>query len=91
MNYYKILGNELYEYSDGLGMRARWGLFIGGRWCLDYTFKLVFDLTTEQWENEFFSLRTDRDLTNKFDKLGIRWSDGRTIHWKDHKDEKDNW
>ena len=89
--YYKILGNELYEYSEGRGIRGRWGMFLGGRWILDYTFKLVFDLSTEQWESEYFNIRTDKDLYAKFDELGIRWSDGNTIHWKGHKDTKDPW
>ena len=62
-----------------------WGRKLGGRWCLDYYFKLCFGLSTEYWETKCNDLRTDKDLYDLFDDLGIAYKqyDGtELIHWK---------
>ena len=62
-----------------------WGRKLGGRWCLDYYFKLCFGLSTEYWETKCDNLRTDKDLYDLFDDLGIaykRYDNYELIHWK---------
>lgn len=63
----------------------RWGLFIGGHWCFDYTFKLIFGLTDEYWQDNCVDkLKTNKDLYDLFENLGIAYKkeDSEYIHYK---------
>ena len=62
-----------------------WGRRLGGRWCLDYYFKLCFNLTKEYWESKCGNnLKTNRDLYELFDDLGIAYkrNEDNFIHYK---------
>lgn len=61
-----------------------WGRKLGGRWCLDYYFKLCFDLSTEYWEMKCNNLKTDDELYELFEDLGIAYRriDDNLIHYK---------
>lgn len=61
-----------------------WGRKLGGRWCLDYYFKLYFNLSTEYWETKVRNIKTDSELYELFDNLGIAYRriDDNLIHYK---------
>lgn len=63
----------------------RWGLIIGGYWCIDYTFKLIFGLTDKYWQDNCGeNLKTNEDLYNLFEDLGIAYKKeySEYIHYK---------
>lgn len=77
--WFKIEGDKLYDedylhgtpWSNGGNL---WGRKLGGKWCLDYYFKICFDLTKEYWESKCGNnLKTNKDLYNLFDDLGIAY------------------
>lgn len=61
-----------------------WGRKLGGRWCLDYYFKICFGLSTEYWETKCNDLRTNKDLYRLFEDLGIAYKriENNLIHYK---------
>ncbi len=59
-----------------------WGRKLGGRWCLDYYFKLCFGLSTEFWESKVCPIKTDEELYELFDNLGIAYKKCNIVHWK---------
>ena len=62
-----------------------WGRRLGGRWCLDYTFKLIFSLTDKYWQDNCGeNLKTNEDLYNLFENLGIAYKKeySEYIHYK---------
>lgn len=50
-----------------------WGRKLGGRWCLDYYFKICFGLSTEYWETKCNDLKTNKDLYKLFEDLEIAY------------------
>lgn len=58
--------NSYHEYAGAL-----WGRYLGGRWCLDYWFKIYFNLSNEEWDDISENIKGDKDLYDLFDKLGI--------------------
>ena len=89
-SWFVIRNNCLYDedYLHGTQWSScgnLWGMKLGGRWCLDYYFKLCFGLSTEYWKTKCDDLRTNEDLYDLFDDLGIaykRYEDREIIHWK---------
>lgn len=62
-----------------------WGRRLGGHWCLDYTFKLIFGLTDKYWQDNCGeNLKTNNDLYDLFEDLGIAYKrdDDNLIHYK---------
>lgn len=86
--WFKIEGDKLWDedylkntpWSDGGNL---WGRKLGGRWCLDYWFKLCFNLTTEFWESRCFdTLRSNQDLYDLFDEIGIAYKKDGVVYYK---------
>ena len=68
--YFEIVGDRIIarEYLD----YPTFGMHIGGRWCLDYYFKLLFNISNEDWNDRCMSLYTDDDFYDLCDKwLGV--------------------
>ena len=66
----------------------RWGRKLGGHWCLDYWFKIMFDLSNEDWENKCSNLRTDQDFYDLCEWLGIYYMKDGIIYRKEQKYNK---
>ena len=79
MAWFEIIGNEIWSNEDiptnswNNGNHDRWGVYLGGRWCLDYTFKLMFGISTEDWKTKFMNIKTDDDFYAICDWLGVRY------------------
>lgn len=52
----------------------RWGLYLGGEWHLDYTFRLLFGFAQEE-----LTAKTDGELYALFDKHHVRYADGGNV------------
>ena len=61
-----------------------WGRKLGGKWCLDYYFKLCFGLSSEFWDSKMCHIETDKELYKLFEYLGIAYkrNDDNLIHYK---------
>lgn len=60
----------------------RWGIKIGGRWTLDYTWKLVFGISDEDWYGRCDNIKTRKDFYDFCDWLGVRYrnDNGKIYH-----------
>lgn len=84
--WFKIVNDCLYN-EDYLHdtLWSECGRRLGGQWCLDYSFKLIFGLTNEYWrDNCNDKLKTNKDLYDLFEDLGIAYKkeDSEYIHYK---------
>ena len=74
------LGKELVYCStnpfEGKEIWGRWSKHNG--WTLDYTLKLVFSISDEEW-CDFEYIETDYDLYKLFDKHRLRYLDDKEI------------
>ena len=50
---------------------ALWGRHLGGKWCIDYYFKMCFDLSEDEWNDVSHNIKSNKDFFNLCDKLGI--------------------
>lgn len=59
-----------------------WGIYIGGRWTLDYTWKLMFNISNEDWNNRCSNIKTDKEFYEFCEWLGVRYrsNDGKIYH-----------
>ena len=57
-----------------------WGIRLGGRWVLDYTWKLSFDIPEEEWNNRCNNIKTDTDFYNFCNWLGVRYKQNGKIY-----------
>lgn len=84
MSWFEINGNRIVARNElsgtMFGTTETWGRYLGGRWCLDYTFKLVFGLSNEDWEKRCSNLRTDSDFYELCDWLGIYYKKDGELH-----------
>ena len=79
--WFEINGNEIRSNdTNPWGEHNRWGLYIGGRWCLDYTWKLMFGISTEDWNDKCFNLKTNNDFYDFCDWLGVKYKKDGTIY-----------
>lgn len=89
MAWFEIRGNEIWSADyipSGMGGEHHlYGMKLGGRWCLDYTFKLMFRISTEDWDNKFKNIRTDQDFYDICEWLGIYYMKQGTIYRKGEK------
>ena len=85
--WFVIEGQDLWDedYLKGTPWTSggnRWGKKCGRRWCLDYWFKLSFELTNEFWETKCSNIITDDDLYKLFDDLGVAYKKDNVIRYK---------
>lgn len=59
-----------------------WGRKLGGHWCLDYWFKLAFNLSNEFWETRCYHVKTNNELYEIFEELGVAYKKDNTIRYK---------
>jgi len=71
-----ILENSVFSNTE------IWGCRIGGRWCLDYTFKITFGISDKDWNEKCEHLTTNDDFYNLCEWLGIRYKrNGHIYHY----------
>jgi len=78
MRYFKIVNNELRAeplYKNPFNSSQRWGIKLGGKWCVDYTFKLCFGVSDEDWESKWNDIKTSKQLFQLFDKIKVAYKD----------------
>ena len=92
--WFEIRGQEIWSNDDlqdtpfgSLGENL-YGMKLGGRWCLDYWFKLMFDISDEDWENKCSNLKTDQDFYDLCEWLGIYYMKYGIIYRKGQKYDK---
>ena len=90
MAWFQINGREIrsIDINPWSGENNRWGLFIGGRWCLDYTWKLVFGISTEDWNAKTANLKTDQDFYDFCEWLGVWYQKDGIIYKRGEKYNK---
>lgn len=74
MAWFEINGNHIVSHdyvpwNEDNG--AVWGLYIGGRWHLDYTWKLMLNISTDDWNNRCSSIKTHKDFYDFCEWLGV--------------------
>ena len=80
MGYFEIVGDKLIghtETSDEI-----FGIYLGGRWCLDYTFKLIFQIDIEDWNTTFKNIKNDIDLYYTLNYIGLRYKKDGKLYYK---------
>ena len=86
MAWFEIRGEEIwtsdYIPSSMGGEHHRYGIRIGGEWCLDYWFKLMFDLSNDDWENRCSHMKTNKDFYDLCEWLGIYYMKDGIIYRK---------
>ena len=83
MAWFEINGTEIRSNdTNPWGEYNRWGLRIGGRWCLDYTWKLYFGISDDDWNNKSNNLKTDQDFYDFCEWLGVRYKKDGKIYKK---------
>ncbi len=89
MWHFELIGNNIYAVNSYLqgssfGESEVWGIRVGGRWTLDYTWKIMFHISDEDWNNKCFKIMTDKDFYDFCDWLGVRYKNenGKLIHNK---------
>ena len=92
MAWFEIRGQEIWSddyIPSGMGGEHHlYGMKLGGRWCLDYTFKLIFGMSNEDWENRCGNLRTNRDFYDLCEWLEIYYMKDNVIYRKGEKYDK---
>ena len=75
MAWFEIRGQEIWSddyIPSGMGGEHHlYGIKLGGRWCLDYWFKIMFGLSDEDWKNRCSNLCTNKDFYDLCEWLGI--------------------
>ena len=88
MAWFEINGNHIISrnYNPwGEYNGAVWGLYIGGRWCLDYTWKLIFGISDIDWANKSDNIKTDKDFYDFCEWLGVYYKKDGVIYRRDEK------
>ena len=70
------------------GENHLYAIKLGGRWCLDYWFKIMFGLSDEDWKNRCSNLCTDKDFYDLCEWLGIYYMRENVIYRKGEKYDK---
>jgi hypothetical protein len=88
MAWFEINGNHIVSrdynpWSEDNG--AVWGLYIGGEYCLDYTWKLIFGISTDDWNNRCSNIKTDNDFYNFCEWLGVWYKKDGVIYRRGEK------
>ena len=78
-----IISKDYNPWSADNG--AVWGLYIGGRWCLDYTWKLVFGISTEDWNNRCSNIKSHKDFYDFCEWLGVNYKKDGIIYKRGEK------
>jgi len=92
MAWFEIQGNEIWS-SDYIpasmgGEHHLYGIKLGGRWCLDYWFKLMFKLSDDDWENRCCHMISNEDFYDLCEWLGIYYMKNNNIYRKGEKYDK---
>lgn len=87
MSWFEINGTDILSKNNLsrtiFGTTERWGIYIGGRWCLDYTWKLVFGISDEAWNEKAKNIKTNKDFYDFCEWLGVYYKGGdNKIHRK---------
>ena len=61
------------------------GRYIGGRYCLDYTWKLVFGISTEDWNNRCSNIKSHKDFYDFCEWLGVNYKKDGIIYKRGEK------
>ena len=88
MAWFEINGNHIVSHNYapwGEYNGAIWGLYIGGRYCLDYTWKLMFGIPDADWAEKSANIRTDKDFYDFCDWLGVWYKKDGTIYRRGEK------
>jgi len=91
MAWFEISGNRIVSRDYNHWSKDNgtvWGLNIGGRWCLDYTWKFMFGISTDDWNNRCSSIKTDNDFYNFCEWLGIWYKKDGIIYRRGEKYNK---
>ena len=92
MAWFEIGGQEIWSddyITSGMGGENHlYGIKLGGRWCLDYWFKIMFGLSDEDWKNRCSNLCTDKDFYDLCEWLGIYYMRENVIYRKGEKYDK---
>ena len=92
MAWFEIRGQEIWSddyIPSGMGGENHlYGIKLGGRWCLDYWFKIMFGLSDEDWKNRCSNLCTDKDFYDLCEWLGIYYMRENVIYRKCEKYDK---
>ena len=92
MAWFEIGGQEIWSddyITSGMGGENHlYGIKLGGRWCLDYWFKIMFGLSDEDWKNRCSNLCTDKDFYDLREWLGIYYMRENVIYRKGEKYDK---
>ena len=92
MAWFEIRGQEIWSddyIPSGMGGENHlYGIKLGGRWCLDYWFKIMFGLSDEDWKNRCSNLCTDKDFYDLCEGLGIYYMRENVIYRKGEKYDK---
>ena len=89
MAWFEIRGQEIWSddyIPSGMGGEHHlYGIKLGGRWCLDYWFKIMFGLSDEDWKNRCSNLCTNKDFYDLCEWLGIYYMRENIIYRKGEK------
>ena len=92
MAWFEIRGQEIWSddyIPSGMGGENHlYGIKLGGRWCLDYWFKIMFGLSDEDWKNPCSNLCSDKDFYDLCEWLGIYYMRENVIYRKGEKYDK---
>ena len=92
MAWFEIRGQEIWSddyIQSGMGGEHHlYGIKLGGRWCLDYLFKIMFGLSDEDWKNRCSNLCTNKDFYDLCEWLGIYYMRENVIYRKGEKYDK---
>ena len=92
MAWFEIRGQEIWSADhipSGMGGEHHlYGRKLGGRWCLDYWFKIMFHLSDEDWENRCSNLCTNKDFYDLCEWLGIYYMRDNVIYHRGEKYDK---
>lgn len=93
--WFEIRGQEIWSNDElpdtpfgSLGEHHRYGIKLGGKWCLDYWFKIMFGISDEDWKNKYKNLRTNQDFYDLCEWLGIYYMKDNVIYRKGQKYER---
>ena len=84
MWHFEIYNHIIYADNNLKGpwnRREVWGMYVG-RWVLDYTWKLSFGISENDWNNRCSNIKTDEDFYDFCNWLGVRYKyiDGQIYH-----------
>lgn len=82
----RIVSNNYNPWSEDNG--TVWGRYIGGRYCLDYTWKLVFGISTEDWNNRCSNIKSHKDFYDFCEWLGVNYKKDGIIYKRGEKYDK---